>query len=174
MLKEKAWKTIYEEFVPDVEQTIKETTKDGNCKIYIGTDSQKFDKKIDFVTAIVIRNELNRGTRVFYAREKNPRFNSLREKLVKEAWLSIQVALEVEQIIPKSCTMELHADVNSDFRFASSKYCKEIIGMVSAQNFAVLAKPNAWAASRVAEHIVKHRNEKPEWLKRREHSPRKG
>lgn len=143
----------------DLKQTIYDLGKEGEKVIVIGTDSQKKDKKIDFVTVIVMYTP-GKGGRVFYTREKDPKFYSLRDKLIKEALLSIQTAWAISPLLPENCKIAaLHADVNSDIKKgASAKFEKEIAGMINGNGFTVVTKPLAWAASHVAEHLVKNRH----------------
>jgi len=67
--------------------------------IIIGTDSQRFGNRTEFVTAIIVTRP-RRGSRVFYRRVKDLNKLGLREKLFKEAWFSIEVAMELSSIIP--------------------------------------------------------------------------
>jgi len=145
----------------DLKQAIIESTKDGDKAVIIGTDSQRFEKREDFVTVVVVRTPM-KGARVFYTREKSPKFYNLRDKLVKEALLSIQTAWAVTPFLPENCKIAaLHADVNSDIRKGlSAKFENEIIGMIKGNGFAVVTKPDAWASSHVSEHIVKRRHER--------------
>lgn len=129
--------------------------------IIIGTDSQKRDKRIDFVTVIVVYTP-TKGGRVFYTREKEPKVYNLRDKLIKEALLSVQTAWAITPILPENCRIAaLHADVNSDIKKGkSAKFEKEVAGIINGNGFAVVTKPYGWVASHVAEHIVKNRHDR--------------
>ena len=144
----------------NIKQEIAECSQGDGKTVIIGTDSQRFDKREDFVTVIVVRTEM-KGARVFYTREKDPKYYNLRDKLIKEAYLSIQTAFELSPILPETCKIAaLHADVNADItRGESARFEKEIAGMIRGNGFPVVTKPDGWAASHVAEHIVKHRHE---------------
>lgn len=151
----KQWKTINNKSIPDIQLAIQELVRGGDKIVHIGTDSQRKDNRLDFVTALVVLTP-GKGGRVLYTREKDPRFNSLREKLVKEAWLSVQTALEVEPLLPASCDITIHLDANPNVKFKSSCCVKELVGMVVGQGFAYEVKPRSWCSSHVAEHVVKH------------------
>ena len=154
------WYTIDGDPV-EIKQALAEATKGDEKSVIIGTDSQKHDKRIDFVTVIVVRTHL-KGARVFYTREKEPKFFNLRDKLIKEAWLSVQTAMAISPILPDECELAaLHADVNTDIKKgASARFEAEIRGMILGNGFQVITKPDGWAASHVAEHIVKNRHER--------------
>ena len=68
--------------------------------------------------------------------------NSLREKLLKEAWMSIETALYVNTIIPVASLITIDLDVSSDLKWRSNKYKEELCGMVAAQGFEYACKPN--------------------------------
>ena len=158
MMLEKEWKTLSGKTIKDIASMILSHVKDGDI-VHIGTDSQRQrNKQESFVTAIVVLNP-GKGGRVFYLREKFRKFNSLREKLVREAWQSVQTALEIEPLLPKNCGITVHLDANPDTRFKSSGSVKELVGMVVGQGYQYEVKPNAWCASHVSEHIVKGRHE---------------
>ncbi len=154
-----AWHTLHGKKVEDIRQTIKDACQGDDKVVLIGTDSQ-LHRKLEFVTSIIVYT-LNKGGRVFYTKTYQPRVESLRKKLVDEAWLSINTAWEVEPILPPDVSLaSIHVDVNPNEQEASSKYHDEIYWLVKGQGFEVVTKPFAWAASHVSEHIVKHRNER--------------
>lgn len=154
---EKKWKTLYNKPIEDVRTAFLDNMAPGK-QVYIGTDSQTYDGRMDFVTAIIIRTP-GKGGIAFYTKQKDYTFRSLRKKLLDEAWLTLETAMEVEPLLPKDCYFEIHLDANSDTKFKSSEHVKELVGMIVGQGFRnVVTKPNAWAASHVAEHVVKHKN----------------
>ena len=157
MLDDRKWLTLTDEEVFDIREAIKEVTKFNDKVVLVGTDSQMFDRKVDFVTAIVIVTP-GKGARAFYTKEKNQKFNSIREKLVKETWMSVQTATELEPLLPAGMDLAVHIDASSDKRWRSSKHVQELVGMVVGQGFRAVIKHQAFAASHVAEHIVKGRN----------------
>jgi predicted RNase H-related nuclease YkuK (DUF458 family) len=157
---DRSWYTLDGELV-DVKQAVSEAATGDDKVVFIGTDSQKFDRTVDFVTVIVVYT-LSKGGRVFYTREKNPTFYNLRDKLIKEALMSIQTAWAISPILPETCKIAaLHADVNTDIKKGqSAKFEAEIVGMIRGNGFPVVTKPFGWAAQHVAEHVVKRRNER--------------
>ncbi len=159
MLSDRDWQTISGRKIEDVLKELLELDFGyGGAKIInIGTDSQAH-RKHEFVTCIAITSPGHGGT-VFYSQERIAKKFGLQEKLFKEAWYSIELALELSPLIPEDWEITVHLDVNPNVKFASSKYYKALAGMVIAQGFEVKVKPDAWAASHVSEHLVKHRHE---------------
>jgi hypothetical protein len=111
-------------------------------------------KFTEFVTVLVVLEE-GHGGRAFYVNERVPRIRSLRERLMKEVWMSIQTGLELNSYIPAKSGLTIHVDANPDTRFKSSAYVQELVGMVVGQGFNAVMKPDAWAASHCADHVVK-------------------
>ena len=145
--------------IEDLRTAIIDACQGDDKIVLIGTDAQKH-KKLEFVTAIIIYT-LRKGACIFYTKTYQDRVESLRKKLVDEVWLSIYTAWEIEPFLPEGVDLgSIHIDANPDKRYASSKYHDEIYWMVKGQGFEVVSKPFAWAASHVAEHIVKHKNER--------------
>lgn len=152
------WKKIDKTIVPNIVESIKEACKGDNKAVFIGTDSQMHDHKQEFVTAIVVYTE-GKGACTFHTKIFTGEPRSLREKLINEALLSLHTAWEIEKILPKNVDLSVHLDVNPEPPWLSSKYHDEIYWMIKGQGFTAVTKPNAFAASYVAEHICKHRNE---------------
>jgi len=92
------------------------------------------------------------------ARKSRTEVKSLRQKLFREAWLSVQTAMEIEPHTPDHTPIVVHLDVNPDKRWASSRHINEVVGLVMGQGFEVLYKPDAWAASHTADHVVKNKH----------------
>ncbi len=161
---ENEWFTIDRKAVKDIRAEVETLVKDADAMgeervLHIGTDAQKIDRRVDYVTCIVIVRP-GKGGRVFYTRTRKPKseVHSLRQKLFDEAWMSIETAMEINPTVPKGWKIVVHLDVNPDVKWESSKYIQELSGMVMAQGFECLTKPDAWCASHAADHVVKHKN----------------
>lgn len=147
------WKTVDGTKIVDAAKAIEEACR-GVRKIYVGTDSQQDGMRTQFVTVVVI-HEAGKGGRAFYTKETVPRIKSLRERLLKEVWMSVQLAIEVSPFIGEESELEVHVDVNTNTKFKSAAYVKEVTSLVVSQGFNAKLKPEAWAAMHVADHVVK-------------------
>lgn len=147
------WKTIDGKVIPDIYNALAEATA-GLKVIHIGTDSQQNALKTEFVTVVVIHNP-GSGARAFYTVETTDRVKSLRERLLKEVWLSVQLGLEMTDMISDASQLMVHVDANPNTKFKSSAYVKELTALVASQGFSYMIKPEAWAAMHVADHVVK-------------------
>ena len=147
------WKTVDGDRIPDITASLTEACA-GQRVVHIGTDSQQNAKTTEFVTVVVIHNP-GKGGRAFWTVESTPRIKSLRERLLKEVWLSVQLGLEMVDMITEQSQLMVHVDANTDTKFKSSAYAKELAAMVVSQGFTALLKPEAWAATHAADHVVK-------------------
>lgn len=147
------WKTVDGQIVENVEQTIADACR-GLKVVHIGTDSQQNAMHTEFVTVIVIHTP-GKGGRAFYTVEETPRIKSLRERLLKEVWLSVQLGLEMTGMLDDISQLLVHVDANPNTQFKSGAYAKELAAMVMSQGFNAVLKPEAWAAMHVADHVVK-------------------
>ena len=126
-------------------------------KIIIGTDSARDeDNTADFVTAIIV-HRVGNGGRYFWRRIELGKFHTLRDRIIKEVLLSLDVAKEVllelkKQEIPSHWDFEIHADIGE--KGETRVLIQEVVGMIRASNFEVKTKPESYAASKVADRHV--------------------
>jgi hypothetical protein len=153
------WKTLSGEIVPDLVQAVRLSTSHGQI-VHVGTDSLQVSRWTQFVTVVVIltvrEDGRGGGGKVFYRREIVPRMSALRERLLKEAWESVQVAMQLN-----TDNLTVHLDANPDTKYMSSKYLKELVGLVVGCGFKVLYKPESWASTTVADWVVRHKGRMP-------------
>lgn len=142
-------------------------------KIVIGTDSERNeDNTADFVTAIVV-HRVGNGGRYFWRRidegrlaEERAKFHTLRDRIINEVLLSLEVAKEVLVILKDfgasnfsaqggsvpGWDFEIHADVGENGE--TKTMIAEVVGMIRAYNFEARTKPNSYGASKVADRHV--------------------
>jgi predicted RNase H-related nuclease YkuK (DUF458 family) len=149
----RAWKTVEGKRVVAPMEEIPAAVA-GLKTIYVGTDSQQDRNKTQFVSVVVVLDP-GHGGRAFWTKESVPRIKSLRERLLREAWMSVQLALEITPFVDELSQLEVHVDANTDTKFKSSQYVKELTSLVVSQGFSCKLKPEAWAAMHVADKVVK-------------------
>lgn len=132
-------------------------------KIVIGTDSERNeDNTADFVTAIVV-HRVGNGGRYFWRKidegrlaEEKTKFHTLRDRIINEVLLSLEVAKEVLVILKdlgaSNFDFEIHADVGE--KGETKTMIAEVVGMIRAYNFEARTKPNSYGASKVADRHV--------------------
>jgi uncharacterized protein len=130
--------------------------KDYTYQIFIGTDSQLHKKyKHTLYATVVVLHKKGKGGRIFLKKEEGEILKSLRERLLRETWSTLEVAFELSKIIPSNCELILHIDVNKSKRFKSGNYVEELVGMVTGNGFQCRVKPDAWAAQTIADRFSK-------------------
>jgi hypothetical protein len=125
-------------------------------RLTIGTDSELLNNKdADFVTAIVV-HRIGNGGRYFYRRFELGKFHTLRDRIIREALISVDVAkdllLELKKHPLPDFDFEIHADIGE--HGPTKALIQEVVGMVRANNFEVKTKPESYAASNVADRHV--------------------
>ena len=125
-------------------------------RVTIGTDSQLLaSKNADFVNAIVV-HRIGNGGRYFYRRFELGKFHTLRDRMIREAMISLEVAqgvlTELKKFPLPEFEFEIHADIGMNG--PTKAVIQEIVGMIRANNFAVRIKPDSYAATNVADRHV--------------------
>jgi len=154
----------------NINQVVQEITrfmtadKNRHYKIVIGSDSEGHNEEmVDFVTAIVV-HRVGNGGRYFWRRIELPKFYTLRDRIIKEVLLSLEVAKEVLTALKQrpefsaesgpalGWDFEIHVDIGENGQTKSMM--QEVIGMVRAYNFEARTKPESYAATKVADRHV--------------------
>lgn len=151
------WRTLSEIRVPDILQFVREASAAGQA-VHIGTDSLQTGRFTQFVTVVAVLTP-SKGGRAAYSREVVPRITSLRERLLKEVWRSVDLGMQLTGLVPGDLTV--HIDANPVVKHKSSQYVQELVGLVVGQGFSARIKPDAWCASHAADHIVRHLGKLP-------------
>jgi predicted RNase H-related nuclease YkuK (DUF458 family) len=138
-----------------VEQAIiRETIAGYRLKVCIGTDSQVHGIATDFATVIVFLRE-KRGGFMFINNERSHQHFSLKERMLVEVSMSIEIAYELCDLFNRyDVDMEVHADINTNPHFKSNDALKEAMGYILGMGFAFKAKPEAFASSCCADKVV--------------------
>jgi len=122
--------------------------------LYLGTDSQSSGRrKRNFSTALVAWKP---GTGAFAIQVRSVAENvrTLHDQLMQETWLSIEQAQIIQPLIGDK-KLTIHMDVNKNPRHESGKFQKELTGFVTGLGYDYALKPHAWAASGVADKLVR-------------------
>ncbi len=127
---------------------------ENSYKLIIGTDSQPGGERCSYVTAIVIYRR-GRGGRFFYYRENSPQKCGMKQRIFYEVSRSLNVASQLtgflaeEEELDEEIDIEIHVDVGE--KGPTSNIIKEVVGMVVGSGYDALIKPDAYAASTVAD-----------------------
>lgn len=131
--------------------------EDPNYKyrLVIGTDSQPNHTLSDFVTAVII-HRVGQGGIYFWQRKGHSTF-SLRDRIYKEALLSLETAQKVTDSLAKeeileSLALEIHVDIGKNGE--TREMISEVVGMIRGNGYEVKIKPEAFGAATVADRHV--------------------
>ena len=154
MVEKMSWLTAEGEPV-DILDKIKFYT-DMGVPISVGTDSMPKGEKTTFASTICFHSFEKKVGNYFFTKKKydSSMFTSLFSRLGKEIMLSIEIAKSIKNIFPEA-TIEVHADISEEPENKSScasDYAKAWNGY---QEFKLIIKPNAWAASGCADWHTK-------------------
>jgi predicted RNase H-related nuclease YkuK (DUF458 family) len=129
-----------------------EADPEASYEILIGTDSSSGSEQVDFVSAIVL-HKIGKGGRYFWTRKRERKIHSFRQKIWREAWLSFELAQRLLEHLSAASfldfNLEIHVDIGENGR--TKEMIDEVVGMIIGSGFAVRIKPQAYAASSVAD-----------------------
>lgn len=145
-----------EAMVDDIRQLADRYPRD-RFRIIIGTDSQPHpgSRRVTFVTAVIVHH-VGKGARYYIHREHQSHMYSLRQRMFAEAAYSLQVGgLLTERLgsLGDSWRPEVHVDVGE--RGATRQLIREIVAWIMANGYEAHIKPDAFAASKVADRYTK-------------------
>jgi predicted RNase H-related nuclease YkuK (DUF458 family) len=145
------WKTLTGQAIGDVVDFVRDHAQEGQI-VHLGTDSLQLRRHTRFVTVVAILTP-GHGGRAIWTRVVRPRIPSLRERLLREVWLSVELGLRLHPVVPGP--LHVHIDANPIAHYKSSAYVQELVGLVVSQGFRAVIKPESWAASRAADRLVR-------------------
>lgn len=137
---------------------IAEYLKDGPGETYniiIGTDSFLNSETL-FVSAVIV-HRVGHGGRYFYKKTPRRKMESLRQRIIYEATMSIELASILKTKLNenglKRLPVEIHLDVGENGE--TKEIVKEVVGMVTGSGYAARTKPDSFGASKVADRHSK-------------------
>lgn len=146
---------LSENILDEVEAAIlRERAKGNQLKVCIGTDSQVKGNITEYATVIVfVRHK--KGGFMFINQEKRKNMISLKERMITEVAMSVDIAYRLCDLLDKhEVDLEVHADINTNPQFESNSALKEATGYILGMGFCFKAKPEAFASSYCADKIV--------------------
>lgn len=127
---------------------------DFEYKVLVGTDSEAYESRVEFITVIAI-HRMGKGGRFFWKKEWQNKPFSLYERLWQEAIISLNTSQQLlKELNDKNLnfSFELHLDLGTNGK--SKSMIKEIINLIKSYGFIVKTKPESYAASKVADKLL--------------------
>ena len=133
---------------------VREQANGHKLKVCVGSDSQVYGKDIHYATAVVVIRE-GKGAFTFNRKEKKRQQISIKERMLNEVSMSIDVAYQICEILDMyDVEMEVHADINTSPEFKSNIALKDAMGYILGMGYTFVAKPDAFASSSCADILV--------------------
>lgn len=139
------------EDIEEVREFIRSSSPES--AVYVGCDSRQFKEKTVFVTVVVVHINSNHGAKIFWRVDKVRRINSIRQRLLEEVNRAVYTALMIVDAVGDR-PFEVHLDINPNPDHRSSVIVKEAVGYVLAQGLKPVLKPDAVAATAVADFFA--------------------
>lgn len=125
-------------------------------RISIGADSQS--THLTKVVIAVSIHIIGKGG-IFFTDEKLlPKISTVREKIYYETSWSLDLALKLSELLSQfgiTQEIEIHSDIGNNKRGKTYTMVPEITGWVNQAGFRCVIKPNAYAASCIADKLSK-------------------
>ena len=145
----------FSEVLDDIARFVEEDTA---CKysVVVGTDSEQHSDAADFVSVITV-HRIGKHGRYFWKRMPPVRAFDHHDRMVKEAYFSLQLAQRVvaalrERIAEHLYQFEIHLDIGKNG--PTKPMISEIVGMITGNGFVARIKPESYAANKVADRHV--------------------
>jgi len=146
-------KLTYSEVVFNVVRYLSEENEKG-YKVIIGTDSNGHGNKdcTEYISAFLV-HRIGNGGIYFWKKVVDEKAHSLRERIYKEALLSLEFAQKVlddfNAVNVLAWPLEIHVDVGTVGE--TREIINEVTNMVRGSGFEVKTKPLSFGASKVAD-----------------------
>lgn len=156
----------------NVEEIKEYITRRPDMKVIIGGDSQKIsqkkrkklkvkDKSARFVTCVICYTKDE--NKIFYevSKEKDLDHDPSKPmmRMLKETEKIVDIAIKLEDVLIDR-DFEIHLDINKNKAHGSNCALGAAVGYVwGTVGIEPIVKPDSWAASTVADWIVKHNSE---------------
>jgi len=135
-------------------------------KIFIGCDSEIFKRNdkwlIDYYTVVVIHKNKSNGCKIFGKKTTEIDYTKNKKKplyrLMQEVYKASEMYLLLQESIGNR-EVEVHLDLNPSKKYVSNQIVEQAIGYIkSTCNVVPMIKPNSWAATSVADRLLKIKN----------------
>ncbi|MCS7183741.1 MAG: ribonuclease H-like YkuK family protein [Patescibacteria group bacterium] len=125
-----------------------------NYKLFIGTDSETRGNLVEFISVIVI-HRVGYGARYFWKKIISKNNLDIYSRLWQEAILSLNLSQKIFKFLigeQLKFDFEVHLDLGTNGK--SRSVIKELINLIKSYGFEVKIKPQSYAASKIADHLL--------------------
>ena len=140
----------FPEMIAQIESFIAEEPQES-YRVLAGADSQRSAACTAYVSAVIV-HRVGRGARIFYSGEVVLGCWGTKARILHEAALSLSLAGELTEALVErmpGLKVEVHVDIGGSSQ--TRALIREVVGMIRGAGFEARIKPNAEAASCVAD-----------------------
>lgn len=128
-------------------------------RIIVGCDSQVIDNKISFVTTVIVLT-IGHGGVFFYNKDNivcHPKYLLLQNRLFEQTYRAVEIAKSVDRLLQGTSykVEEIHCDLNPNKKYKSNRAVNMCVGYISSNNYKAIIKPDAYAASSIADSLTR-------------------
>ena len=148
---DRVFKSLGNNKVVDLVPYLKEKLAErDDIAIYIGSDSQNVGDKTIYAGVIVLHYGRN-GGHVIYTKQK---FTRIKDRFTK-LWKEVEISIEIAQFLDSHGIHATYIDIdlNPDPKYKSNGILRSAIGLVESMGYTARSKPDACAASYVADRL---------------------
>ena len=143
--------------IAEARQAIIDSSNDS--AVYLGCDSIRFKKNgrwhAKYSTVIIIHKGGRHGGSIFYDSTSMEDYGVIKQRMLNEVSFAVQHAGDIIDVIGDR-HFEIHIDINANPIHKSNVALAEAMGWVRGQfGDIVKCKPDAWAATHCADHVVR-------------------
>jgi len=123
-------------------------------KIFVGTDSENKENKIEFISVIVV-HRVGYGAKYFWRKKIILKKLDFYQRLWQEAIFSLNLSQDLIENLSNlglNFDFEVHLDLGLNGK--SKSLIKEIINLIKNSGFEVKIKPESFAASKIADYLL--------------------
>ena len=142
------------------------TSCDDQTKIYLGCDSTRFKKNgrwwARYATVCIVHMNGKNGCRIFSVKTTEPDYDKAsnmkayrpKMRMMNEVMKTCELYMQIQPFI-EGFDIEIHLDISMDEKYKSNVAASEAAGYVlGTTNIVPKLKPESWASSFGADHIV--------------------
>lgn len=156
----KIFRNVRGEVVGDpVKYSLEILAKNQGAKVYVGADSQKRRKTIEYAVVIAYRYGQN-GVHYIYHRWHVKRKGYGRGDALVERRLTeeIHMSIEIAEFLKENSisVYQIDLDLNNNPKWKSNRYVQMGVGWATGLGYKVAVKPDELVAVKAANHLVNH------------------
>lgn len=149
-------KMSFEEMFSDIILYVEENPEE-EYKLLVGSDSQTYSHEgVVFVSAVVV-HRVGKGGRYYYYKQQKVYMDSIRQRLLFETSLSLEIAGLLTGSLLNNGYSEFNIEIHLDAgdKGETKNMIKELTGMVMGSGFDARIKPDSYCATKVADKYTK-------------------